>query len=193
MDLESLRRVAYENRRHRDTLRGILAGAVARPAVAEAGKPAPTLESRYDEIFRSINAGSYAHRDPDYGPDRWTDTFMIGAAGPGIKLLMRFRWTEADGGPGDKPRADFLRAEFYEAPTDFKPVNWVMEGHRGTLIADEQLYRNELPEGSVSRANGARVEGYVSPEARLASLEQSLIHFTTARSFQQQPPADVAA
>src|SRR5688572_30431198 len=107
MVLESLRRVAYDNRRHRNTLRGILAGAVARPAVAEAGKPAPTLEGRFDEIFRSINNGVYAHRDPDYGPDRWTDTFMIGAAGPGIKLLMRFRWTEASPEPGEEPRADF--------------------------------------------------------------------------------------
>ena len=193
MDLETLRRVANENRRHKQPIARLLGAAVAEPVVAEVGKPAPTLEERYDEIYKIVNEGSPPHRDPDYSPQRWTPTLTIGTAGPNTKLLMRFRWVAADRDPGAPTQANFLHAEFYEAPMELEPVDWVMEGGRGTLIAEERLYRAELHQDSVDRRPAPGVENYASPEARLARLEESLIYFTTARAFQQPPQARAAA
>lgn len=190
MELKTLRGLVGERARHKQTMDGILAGAVERPPVeAETVKKPPTLDERLTSLFDGVS-GPNIYLDYDDPSERWTRQVTVGIFS-GKKVTMRFAWTETD----TSAAPDELRAEFFEMHPDSEPEHWAYDGGPGEMVALESVRRDEFPEGSLSRTAGATRQGYLTPEERMARLEQSLQIYQDARdlgTFAEQPLSPAA-
>jgi hypothetical protein len=177
MRLETAREIKELNDARNSKIRGILFGVGLDPAIKAATAEA-TMEDRYAQLVSNLYEAAIFNRDVNNSVWLVSRAVLIAETDDGStpKLMLRFRMST----PPDTYEPDIVVAEWFDAPpTGVLPLDSPLLGFAGMgqLLAQEYVYRAELPEDSPYRTSVLPGEDPRNVDVRMYMLETSANQF----------------